>query len=65
MNDNDADMAMLLGVAKLVRSTKMLRKVATVFSKDLACSSHWYPFQIFFCLEENRHYFHWAIVWEL
>ena len=65
MNDSDAVMAMLLGVAKLVRSTKMLRKVAKVFSKDLTCPGYWYSFQIFICVEENCDYFHWAIVWEL
>ena len=54
MNDSDAVMAMLLGVAKLVRSTKMLRKVAKVFSKDLACSGYCrYSFQNVFVLKKT------------
>ena len=67
MNDGDTVLVKLLGLPESVCAFyKDAAKVAKVFSKGLAGSGYCRnPFQIFFCLEENCHYFHWAIVWEL
>ena len=54
MNDGDTVLVKLLGLPESVCAFyKDAAEVATVFSKGLAGSGYWYPFQIFFVLKKT------------